>query len=185
MEPSGSHFRRPPPRASFSPRRSRFGPVPGAPLITAARSPRGPRPPARARTAGGPRAARAGARRLGAMAFYGVAALALVGAALALTGHEPGIVIGLGLTRFTDALAAGTEHALALAALAHAALVAGFALLGRLAQRGRFWAFATGAAVYALDGLLVLAAHDWVAVAIHTAVLVMVVRGLDAGRRVS
>jgi len=39
------------------------------------------------------------------------------------------------------------------------------------------------AAVYGLDGLIVLAAHDWVGVAIHTVVLVMMVRGLDAGRR--
>ena len=35
----------------------------------------------------------------------------------------------------------------------------------------------------ALDGLIVLAAHDWAGVAIHTVVLVMIVRGLDAGRR--
>jgi len=183
MEPTGSPFRRPPPRASFSPRRSRFGPVPAAPLTTAARSARGPRPPARARAAGGPREARARARRLGALAFYVVAALALVGAALALTGREPGVVIGLGLTRFSDSLAAGTDHALALAAGAHGTLVAGFALLGGLARRGRVWAVVTGAAVYALDGLIVLAAHDWVAVVIHTVVLVMMVRGLDAGRR--
>ncbi|MGH7385405.1 MAG: MFS transporter, partial [Candidatus Rokuibacteriota bacterium] len=71
------------------------------------------------------------------------------------------------------------------AALAHAAAGAGFALLGRFAQRGRFWAFAVGAAVYALDGLIVLAWHDWVGLAIHTAALVMIVRGLDAGRRLS
>jgi hypothetical protein len=112
-----------------------------------------------------------------------VAALALVGATLALTGHEPSVVIGLGLTRFTDALAAGTGNAHALAALAHAALVAGFVMLGRLAERGRWWALAAGAAVYAVDGLIVLAAHDWVAVAVHTALLAMMVRGLDAGRR--
>ena len=65
------------------------------------------------------------------------------------------------------------------------ALAAGFALLGLLAQRGRLWAFGVGAALYALDGLIVLAAHDWVAVTIHTVVLVMMVRGLDAGRRPS
>jgi hypothetical protein len=117
------------------------------------------------------------------VALYGAAGLALVGAALALTGREPGVVIGLGLTRFTDALAAGADHPLALAGLAHAVVVAAFALLGVLAQRGRHWAFATGGVVYALDGLIVLAAHDWPGVAIHTVVLVMIVCGLDAGRR--
>lgn len=181
MEPTGSHFRRPPSRASFSPRRSRFGPAAPAPLTVGPRS--APWPHARARTTGDPRDARARARALGALAFHLVAALALIGAALALGGHEPEVVIGLGLTRFTDSLAAGTGHALGLAALVHAALVAGFACLGVLARRGRFWAFAVGAGAYALDGLVVLAAHDWVAVAIHTAALVLMVQGMDAGRR--
>ncbi len=61
--------------------------------------------------------------------------------------------------------------------------VAGFLLMGFLAHRGRLGAVAIAAAVYALDALIVVAAHDWVAVAIHTIVLVMMVRGLDAGRR--
>lgn len=183
MEPTGSHFRRPSPRASFSPRRSRFGPVPAEPPAGGARGTRWPRSRARAGTTGNPREAQTRARRLGALAFYLVAALALIGAALALGGHEPGVVIGLGLTRFTDSLAAGTDHALALAAGVHAAVVAGFACLGGLARRGRFWAVAAGAGLYAVDGLIVLAAHDWAAVAIHTAALALMVRGLDAGRR--
>jgi hypothetical protein len=112
-----------------------------------------------------------------------VAALALLGAALALTGHEPKVVIGLGLTRFTDALAAGHGHAHALAALAHAVLVGAFVALGRLAERGRWRALAAGAAVYALDGLIVLAAHDWVAVVIHTGLLVVMAAGLDTRPR--
>jgi hypothetical protein len=111
-----------------------------------------------------------------------VAVLALAGAALALTGQEPAAVVGLGLTRFSDALAAGTGRAHALAAAAHAVVVAGFLCLGALTQRGRLWALATGAGVYALDGLIVLGAHDWVAVAIHTGVLLLMVRGLDPGR---
>jgi hypothetical protein len=122
-------------------------------------------------------------RLLGAAALYVVAALALAGAALALTGREPAAVVGLGLTRFSDALAAGTGRAHALAAVAHAVVVAGFVLLGGLTQRGRLWALATGAGIYALDGLIVLGAHDWVAVAIHTGVLALIVRGLDPGRR--
>ena len=44
-------------------------------------------------------------------------------------------------------------------------------------------AVAAGAGLYAIDGLIVLAAHDWVAVAIHTAALALMVRGLDAARR--
>jgi hypothetical protein len=104
-----------------------------------------------------------------------VAALTLLGAALSVSSHDPGVIIGLGLTRWLAGASPVDWAALP--------FVAGFALLGFLAQRGQVWAFAVGAAVYGLDGLIVLAAHDWVGVAIHTVVLVMMVRGLDAGRR--
>ena len=171
MDPTGSPFRRPPPRAAFRARRSGFGPVPAAPLTASARS----APASRGRSRRVPREARARALGQAAGAIYLVAALTLVGAALALTSHDPGVIIGLGLTRWMTGVAPAGWVALVLAA--------GFALLGLLAQRGRLWAFAVGAAVYALDGLIVLAAHDWVAVAVHTVVLVMMVRGLEAGRR--
>lgn len=179
MEPTGSHFRRPPSRAFSAPRRSRFGPVPAAPLA----APRAARRATRIRAAGRAHDTRVRARRLGAAAFYLVAALALAGAILALSGQEPGVVIGLGLTRFTDALVAGFGHALALAGLVHAGLVAAFVLVGSLAQRGWFRVAVAGAGVYAADGLIVLAAHDWIAVGVHTVLLAMMVRGLDAGRR--
>jgi len=115
------------------------------------------------------------ALRLGAGAFYLVAGLALLDAALSFALHDPSVIIGLGLTRWVAGATPVVWMALP--------LVGGFLLLGVLAQRGRLWAFAIGAAVYALDGLIVVAAYDWVAVAIHTIVLVMMVRGLDAGRR--
>ena len=171
MDPTGSPFRRPPPRPAFRARRSEFGPVPAAPLTASARS----APAARGRNRGVPRESRARALGQGAGAIYLVAALTLVGAALSLASHDPGVIIGLGLTRWTVGVAPSGWMALALAA--------GFALLGLLDKRGRLWGLAVGAAVYALDGLIVLAAHDWVAVAIHTVVLVMMVRGLEAGRR--
>ena len=166
MDPTGSPFRRPPPRPAFRPRRSGFGPVTAASLTA---------PAARGRTRGGPRVSRARALRLGAGAFYAVAALALLDAALSFVSHDPGVIIGLGLTRWVAGATPVAWVALP--------FVVGFALLALLAQRGRLWAFALGAAVYALDGLIVLASHDWVGVAIHTVVLVAMVRGLDAGRR--
>jgi hypothetical protein len=166
MDPNGSPFRRPPPRPAFRPRRSGFGPVPAASLAADTRS---------GRSRGVARSARGRARRLGAGAFYVVAALTLLDATLAFAWHDPGVIIGLGLTRW---VAGATQ--VAWMALPFAV---GFLLLGLLAQRGRLGAFMIGAAVYALDGLIVVAAHDWVAVAIHTVVLVMIVRGLDAGRR--
>ena len=163
MDPTGSPFRRPPPPPAFRARRSSSRPV------------RAAAPTASGRSRGVPRGSRARALGQGAGAIYLVAALTLVGAALSLASHDPGVVIGLGLTRWTAGVGPAGWVALALAA--------GFALLGLLAQRGRLWAFGVGAALYALDGLIVLAAHDWVAVTIHTVVLVMMVRGLEVGRR--
>ncbi len=171
MDPNGSPFRRPPPRPAFRPRRSGFGPVPAASLTADTRTARA----ARGLRRGVVRDARARALRLGAGAFYVVAALALLDAALSFAAHDPGAIIGLGLTRWAAGVTPVAWMALS--------FVVGFLLLGVLAQRGRLWAFAIGAAVYALDGLIVVAAHDWVAVAIHTVVLVMMVRGLDGGRR--
>lgn len=185
MEPAGSPFSRPPSQTPFSAPRSRFGPLPAAPLTVSVRGTPAPRAAARGRGAAGPRKALARARRHGVVVLYVVAALALLGGALALTGHDPGVVVGLAMARFTERLADPAGSGGAAAALAHATAGAGFALLGRFAQRGRFWALAVGAAVYALDGLIVLAWHDWVGLAIHTAALVMIVRGLDAGRRLS
>jgi hypothetical protein len=171
MDPNGSPFRRPPPRPAFRPRRSGFGPVPAAPLTADARS----APAARGRSRGSARETRARALRLAGGAFYLVAALELVDAVLSFAVHDPGVIIGLGLPRWVTGSTPVTWMSLP--------FVLGFLLGGLLVQRGRLWAFAIGAAVYALDGLIVVTAHDWVAVAIHTIVLVMMVRGLDAGRR--
>ena len=146
MDPTGSPFRRPPPRPAFRARRSEFGPVPAAPLTASARS----APAARGRNRGVPRESRARALGQGAGAIYLVAALTLVGAALSLASHDPGVIIGLGLTRWL----AGSVPAAWVAVL----FVAAFTVLGALAQRRRLGAFAIGAAVYALDGLIVLAA---------------------------
>ena len=78
MDPTGSPFRRPPARPVFRPRRTGFGPVPAAPLTAASRNASA----ARVRSRGAPRESRARALRLGAGAFYLVAALTLLGAAV-------------------------------------------------------------------------------------------------------
>ena len=173
MEPNGSPFRRPPPRPAFRPRRSGFGPVPAAPLTADATSVPAARGRGRGRRVA--RGVRPRSYRLAAGAFYVVAALTLLDAALSVTSHDPGVIMGLGLLRW----ATGAPPVAWMAA----PFILGFLLGGLLVQRGRLWMFALGAAVYALDGLIVVAAHDWVAVAIHTVLLALMVRGLDAGRR--
>lgn len=171
MDPNGSPFRRPPPRPAFRPRRGGFGPVPAAPLTADATSV----PAARGRGRRVARGVRTRSYRLAAGAFYVVAALTLLDAVLSVTSHDPGVILGLGLPR----RATGAPPVAWMAA----PFILGFLLGGLLVRRGRLWVFALGAAVYALDGLIVVAAHDWVAVAIHTVLLALMVRGLDAGRR--
>ena len=167
MDPNGSPFRRPPPRPTFRPRRSGFGPVPAAPLTADVRH-----APARRVRARGVRTA---SYRLAAGAFYLVAALTLLDVALSFAWHDPGVIFGLGLPRWVTGAVPVAWMAVP--------FILGFLLVGRLVQRRRLWVFALGAAVYALDGLIVVAAHDWVAVVIHTVLLALMVRSLDVGRR--
>lgn len=179
--PTPSPFRRPPSTTSAfpRPRGSGFGPVPPTSLTIEASKPVS-RAEARAR---GEREALARRRRSSARWFFWVAALSLVNSVAALAGQPWRFVIGLGVTRIADDLAAHIGHGVAVAAIADAAFVGAFALLGHLAGRGRRWAFAAGAIVYALDGLVVVAARDWIGVAFHALVVVIALRGFDAARR--
>ncbi len=187
-EGTASPFRRPPRPVSPFPRRRSpaFGPVPAAPSTTTT----GPSARSAPRAASGTPASAAREAlerqsRNGALWFYWVAALSLVNSVVVLTGQEWRFIIGLGITQLADALAARTGHGVVTVALVDAAVIGGFVLLGRFALRGRLWAFGVGATFYALDGLIFLAARDWVGVAFHVLVLVMTVRGLDAARRLS
>lgn len=180
-----SPFRRP---ASVTPsfprpRTAGFGPVPAAALTNGAGRPSaagGPRSDARA---GSNREALERRRRSGALWFFWVAALTVVNSVAALAGQPWRFIVGLGITQVADALAARTGHGVAVVALVDAAFVGGFVLLGRFARQGRRWAFALGAAFYAVDGLIFVAARDWIGVAFHALVVVMTLRGLDAARR--
>ena len=52
-----------------------------------------------------------------------------------------------------------------------ALFIGGFWFIGQQAQKGRTWAFAVGAAVYVLDGLIYLKFQDWMPVAFHALAL--------------
>ncbi|HKW94927.1 MAG TPA: hypothetical protein VJX92_23785, partial [Methylomirabilota bacterium] len=124
-------------------------------------------------------------RKSGALWFYWVAGLSLVNSLAVLTGQHWRFIVGLGITQVADELTMRSGHGTAVVALVDAALIGGFVLLGRFALQGRPWAFAGGAAFYALDGLIFLVVRDWVGVAFHAFVVAMTVRGFDAARRLS
>jgi len=124
-------------------------------------------------------------RRRSAFWFYWIAGLTLVNTLGALAAQHWRFVVGLGVTQLADGLAAragrGWNGALAVDLL----LIGGFVLLGGLAARGRDWAFLVGLGVYVIDSLVFVLARDWLGVAIHIFVLVMIFKGYQAARRLS
>jgi hypothetical protein len=122
-------------------------------------------------------------RRLGAGWFYWVAGISLINAAITLGGQHWRFIIGLGTTQLATGLAVRTGRGWPPALLLDLVLIGGFMLLGYLALQGQLWPFAVGFAVYALDGLVFLAARNWIGLGFHVFVLVMVFKGLQAARQ--
>jgi hypothetical protein len=122
-------------------------------------------------------------RRLGARWFYWVAGVSLINTVIALAGQHWRFIIGLGTTQVANALALRTGRGWPPALLLDLVLIGGFVLLGHLALQGQLWAFAVGIAVYALDGLVFLAARHWIGLGFHVFVLVMLVKGFQATRQ--
>jgi hypothetical protein len=124
-------------------------------------------------------------RRNGGAWFYWVAGLTLINSALALAGQNWHFILGLGITQLADALIAQSSSGWMAAAALDLMLIGGFVFLGRCAVGGHLWAFLVGIALYALDGVIFLVARDWVGVGFHAFVLMMTVRGFQAGRQLS
>jgi len=121
--------------------------------------------------------------RIGARWFYWVAAVSLINTVVALSGQHWRFIIGLGTTQVANALALRTGRGWAPALVLDHVLIGGFVLAGYLALQGQLWAFAVGIAVYALDGLVFLAARNWIGLGFHVFVLVMVFKGLQAAHQ--
>jgi hypothetical protein len=122
-------------------------------------------------------------RRIGARWFYWVAGISLINAVITLADQHWRFIIGLGTTQVVTGLAVRTGRAWTPAILLDLVLIGGFMLLGYLALQGQLWAFAVGIAVYALDGLIFLAARNWIGLGFHVFVLVMVLKGFQAARQ--
>jgi hypothetical protein len=122
-------------------------------------------------------------RRLGAGWFYWVAGISLINAVITLAGQHWRFIIGLGTTQLATGLAVRTGRGWPPAILLDLVLIGGFMLLGYLALQRHLWAFAAGIAAYALDGLIFLAARNWIGFGFHVLVLVMVRKGFQAARQ--
>jgi hypothetical protein len=122
-------------------------------------------------------------RRIGARWFYWVAGVSLVNTMVALAGQHWRFIIGLGATQIANGLAARTGRGWAPTILLDLLLIGGFVLLGYLALQGQQWAFPVGIGLYALDGVVFVAARHWVGLGFHVFVLIMIGKGFQAARQ--
>ena len=104
----------------------------------------------------------------GARWFWWIAGLSAVNVACDLAHANVNFVLGLAFTQIAHgAFASNIGAALVVDAL----FIGGFWFIGQQAQKGRTWAFAVGAVVYLLDGLIYLKYQDWMPVAFHALAL--------------
>jgi hypothetical protein len=119
--------------------------------------------------------------RSGAHWFFWIAALSLINSIITMAGSEWGFIIGLGITQVFDAI--GAELGTRAIAFGFNVLVAGvFVFFGVFARRRRNWSYIVGMILYALDGLLFLAAGDILSIGFHIFVLYWIFTGYRANR---
>lgn len=125
--------------------------------------------------------------------FWWVAGLSLVNTAGAMFDSSYGMVLGLGITQFIDAIflyggdGEPVQPTLAVRAI-HLALVlavAGvFVAIGVFAKRLSALAFVVGMVLYLADSLIYVMASDWIGVGFHAFVLFMLWGGYSTLRAI-
>lgn len=119
--------------------------------------------------------------RSGANWFFWIAALSLINSIITMTGSEWGFIIGLGITQIFDAI--GMELGARAVSFGFNVLFAGvFVFFGVFARRQRNWSYIVGMILYALDGLLFLAAGDILSIGFHVFVLYWIFNGYRANK---
>ena len=117
--------------------------------------------------------------RVAAKWFYWIAALSMINSAVMISGGNFHFVVGLGITSIVDAVAKPAGSLGSALDLVINAFIAGvFALFGFFAVKAQKWAFVTGMALYALDGVLCLIASDYLSAGFHAYALYSIYRGL-------
>lgn len=125
----------------------------------------------------------------GANWFYWIAGLTLITSIITFGGGNWRFLISLGTTQVIDAIAAGVASQLGGSAPQVIALVLDviltgiFVLFGVLANKKMLWAYILGMAAFVVDGLVSLVIQDLIGVVVHVVVLVFMVPGFMAGRK--
>jgi len=117
--------------------------------------------------------------------FYWIAGLTVANAVLAFFGSTTTLLLGLTtpLIGVYVALGAARTFFTVLAIVFVVFVVAGFALLGWMAEKGHAWAFLVGAALYAADVAWSVVYQDWMSALWHAVALFSIVMGMFALRR--
>src|SRR5688500_3722831 len=124
----------------------------------------------------------------GANWFYWIAGLTLVTSFLSFSGTDWRFLISLGTTQVIDALAAELSDegggAPKIIAIVLDVILAGvFVVFGVLANKKLLWAYILGMTIFVLDGLVSLLVQDLIGVIAHAVVLIFMVPGFLAGRK--
>jgi hypothetical protein len=129
-------------------------------------------------------AAAVGQLKSGASWFYWIAGLSLINSIAAFSGSSWRFIVGLGITQVFDALGDHIGGAGKAVVLLLDVVAAGlFVLFGVFAHKCHGWAFITGMALFALDGLVLLIFQDWLGVGFHAFVLYFLFRGFQVSRQ--
>lgn len=125
----------------------------------------------------------------GANWFYWIAGLSLITSIITFSGGNWRFLISLGTTQVIDGIAyalaaeVGGSAPQVIALFLDVILTAIFVLFGVLANKKLLWAYILGMAVFFIDGLVALLIQDLVGVIAHVVVLVFMVPGFLAGRK--
>jgi hypothetical protein len=119
--------------------------------------------------------------RASAKWFYWIAGLSMINSVAVMSGTNFRFVVGLGITSVVDAMARQAGTIGSLLDIVINGFVAGvFVLFGYFAVKAQKWAFVVGMGLYALDGLLLLGAKDFLGMGFHAYALFAIYRGLAA-----
>ena len=125
----------------------------------------------------------------GAGWFYWIAGLTLITSIITFAGGNWRFLISLGTTQIIDGIAAGVAAELGgsapkiIALFLDMILTAVFVVFGVLANKRLLWAYILGMAIFVIDGLISLMMQDLIGVVAHVVVLVFMVPGFLAGKK--
>jgi hypothetical protein len=124
----------------------------------------------------------------GANWFFWIAALSIVNSVIVVMDGSWSFLAGLGMTQVIDGIVQGLtdgsgQAAKVLAIILNIPLAGLFAVFGYLSRKRQNWAFISGMALYAFDGLIFLYVQDWLGVGFHVFALYCIFQGLRANNK--